>query len=64
MDGRAYGGGWLDWLTPFTLVCGLGTVAAYALMGACWLVWKLDGDLQTAMRRAAKIAYDRARGKR
>ncbi|MBD60235.1 MAG: cytochrome d ubiquinol oxidase subunit II [Citromicrobium sp.] len=56
IDGRAYAGSWWDWLTPYTLLTGLGTVAGYALLGATWLVWKLDGDAQDHARRLGKIA--------
>ena len=38
-----YAGGPFDWLTPYTLLTGVGTLAGYALLGAAWLVWKLDG---------------------
>ena len=31
VSGRAFSGGMLDWLTPFTLFCGLGLTIAYAL---------------------------------
>ena len=31
---RSYAGSWFDWLTPYTLLTGLGTVAGYALLGA------------------------------
>ena len=31
---RAYSGSWWDWLTPYTLLTGLGTLAGYALLGA------------------------------
>jgi cytochrome d ubiquinol oxidase subunit II len=34
------------WLQPFSLLCGLGLMATYALLGACWLVIKTEGDLQ------------------
>lgn len=50
---RAYAGSWFDWLTPYTLLTGLGTVAGYALLGAAWLVWKLDGEGQHHARRLA-----------
>lgn len=50
VDG-AYAGGWYDWLTPFTILTGVSLVAGYALLGACWLVIKTDGDLQDRMRR-------------
>ena len=53
---RAYAGSWFDWLTPYTLLTGLGTVAGYALLGACWLVWKLEGDGQRRARALARIA--------
>lgn len=53
---RAYAGSWFDWLTPYTLLTGLGTVAGYALLGATWLVWKLDGPEQGHARRMAKRA--------
>lgn len=50
---RAYAGSWWDWLTPYTLLTGLGTVAGYALLGSTWLIWKLDGDEQTHARKLA-----------
>jgi cytochrome d ubiquinol oxidase subunit II len=46
VDGRAYGGGWYDWLTPFTLLTGLSVVIAYMLLGACWLILKTEGAVQ------------------
>jgi len=51
-DGR-YAGGWLDWLTPFTLLTGAGVVAGYALLGATWLVWKVEGTAEAHARRLA-----------
>ncbi|MFW0765789.1 cytochrome d ubiquinol oxidase subunit II [Trabulsiella odontotermitis] len=51
---RAYTGGPLDWLTPFSLFCGVGLVIAYALLGATWLVMKSENPLQARMRGAAK----------
>ncbi len=54
VTGRSYSGGALDWLTPFTLFCGVGLVIAYALLGASWLVMKSDGPLQGKMRCASK----------
>lgn len=50
---RAYAGSWFDWLTPYTLLCGLGTVAGYALLGSTWLIWKLDGEGQAHARSLA-----------
>ncbi|UIP07857.1 cytochrome d ubiquinol oxidase subunit II [Erythrobacter sp. SDW2] len=51
--GRAYAGSWWDWLTPYTLLTGLGTVAGYALLGSTWLVWKLEGEGQAHARKLA-----------
>ena len=50
---RAYAGGWWDWLTPFSLLTGLGVATGYALLGATWLVLKTEGALQRSMRRRA-----------
>ncbi len=41
-----YVGGALDWLTPFTVLTGLGMLAGYALLGATWLILKTEGELQ------------------
>lgn len=46
VEGRAYAGGWWEWLTPFSLLTGLGLMAGYALLGCCWLIWKTEGSLQ------------------
>lgn len=51
--GRAYGGGWLDWLTPFSLLTGVSVVIGYALLGATWLIYKTDGRCQDHAYRLA-----------
>ncbi|WP_379920743.1 cytochrome d ubiquinol oxidase subunit II [Erythrobacter sp. R86502] len=56
VEGRAYAGSWWDWLTPYTLLTGVGTVAGYALLGSTWLIWKLDGGVQRHARYVAKRA--------
>jgi cytochrome d ubiquinol oxidase subunit II len=53
---RAYSGSWWDWLTPYTLLTGMGVVAGYALLGACWLIWKLEGEVQEKAYRLATRA--------
>lgn len=50
VEDRVYAGGWFDWLTPFTVLCGLGLLTGYALLGASWLVIKTEGALQARMR--------------
>jgi cytochrome d ubiquinol oxidase subunit II len=54
IEGRAYAGGWWDWLTPFSLLVGAGLVVGYALLGAAWLIWKTSGPLQADARRLAR----------
>jgi len=51
VDGRAYGGGWWDWLTPFSLLGGVAVAIAYVLLGTCWLVLKTEGEVQQRARR-------------
>jgi cytochrome d oxidase, subunit II (cydB) len=53
VTGRSYDGSWWDWLTPYTLLTGIGVVAGYALLGACWMIWKLEGDVQEHAYRLA-----------
>ncbi|MGI9372828.1 MAG: cytochrome d ubiquinol oxidase subunit II [Hyphomicrobiales bacterium] len=48
----AYAGGVFDWLSPFTVLCGLGMVSGHLLLGASWIVLKTDGALR-------EWAYDR-----
>jgi cytochrome d ubiquinol oxidase subunit II len=55
ITGRAYSGGWWDWLTPFSLLTGIGLAIGYALLGACWLIWKTEGAIQQDLRRAARF---------
>ncbi|MGV6840658.1 MAG: cytochrome d ubiquinol oxidase subunit II [Planktomarina sp.] len=55
IEGRAYAGGWFDWLTPFSILTGLAVVIGYALLGATWLIMKMEGNLQIQMRRYAWI---------
>ena len=50
---RVYAGGWLDWLTPFSLLTGASVVVGYALLGATWLVWKTEGETRARARRFA-----------
>lgn len=50
VSGRAYAGGWFDWLTPFSILTGFAMVVGYALLGATWLVLKTEGELNVQMR--------------
>jgi cytochrome d ubiquinol oxidase subunit II len=56
VDGRAYSGGWLDWLTPYSLLTGAGVVVGYALLGSCFLAMKLTGEAEEHAFRLATRA--------
>ncbi len=51
---RHFAGGPFDWLTPFSLMCGVGVVVGYALLGSCWLVMKTTANLERQARRFAR----------
>jgi cytochrome d ubiquinol oxidase subunit II len=50
VDGR-YAGDMLAWLSPFSVLCGIGLCVGYALLGASWLVGKCDVDVREAAYR-------------
>jgi cytochrome bd ubiquinol oxidase subunit II len=51
------------WSLVFAVVIGLCLIAAYALMGACWLIMKTEADLQLkAVRWAQKSLWFTALG--
>jgi len=49
----SFSGGPLDWLTPFSALCGLSVMCGYALLGATWLVWRTSDRIEAACRRWA-----------
>ena len=49
-----FAGGPFDWATPFAILCGVGVVAGYALLGATWLVMKTEGGVAKRARDQAK----------
>jgi len=53
VEGRAYGGGNWDWLTPFSALTALALVVGYAMLGATWLILKTEGEPH---ERAQKFA--------
>ncbi len=56
VQGRAYAGGWWDWLTPFTMMTGVALCFGYSLLGAGWLILKTEGDLRFRAYRLATFA--------
>lgn len=55
VEGRAFAGGALDFLTPFSVLTGIALVFGYALLGAGWLVLKTEDDVQARARRYGRI---------
>ncbi|MCA8928184.1 MAG: cytochrome d ubiquinol oxidase subunit II [Alphaproteobacteria bacterium] len=53
VENNMYAGGWLDWLSPFSLLTGVSVALGYGLLGATWLIWKTDGPGQARARRMA-----------
>ena len=51
---REYAGGGLDWLSPFTVFCGIALIVAYALLGCTWLIMKTEGHLQERMHKLGR----------
>ena len=56
IEGRAYAGGWWEWLSPFSLLTGASLLVGYALLGSTWLIWKTEGRIQEDARRFARLA--------
>jgi cytochrome d ubiquinol oxidase subunit II len=55
VEKRAYVGGWWDWLTPFSILTGLALIVGYGLLGACWLIWRTEGELQARSGPIARV---------
>src|SRR5437667_5470308 len=55
VENGAFAGGPFDWATPFAVLCGLGLMAGYALLGATWLIMKTDGSVAKRARIEAKL---------
>jgi cytochrome bd ubiquinol oxidase subunit II len=50
-----YSGGAFGWLTPFAILCGIGLCLGYALLGACWLIRKCEGEVRDVARRQIPV---------
>ncbi|QDW41256.1 cytochrome d ubiquinol oxidase subunit II [Bradyrhizobium sp. KBS0727] len=50
-----YSGGEVGWLTPFAVLCGIGLCLGYALLGACWLLRKCEGEVRDIARRQIRV---------
>lgn len=54
VENGAFAGGSFDWLAPFPLLCGIGVVAGYGLIGCGWLIMRTEGDTAELARRWGK----------
>ena len=50
-----YSGGMFGWFTPFAALCGIGLCLGYALLGACWLAKKCDGEVRDVAHRQIPV---------
>ncbi len=57
VTGNQFGGGPLDWLTPFSIFTGLSLVVGYASIGAGWLMLKTEGEVAERARTLARPLY-------
>ena len=55
VENGTYVGGAFDWATPFAVLCAVGILVGYALLGATWLVMKTEGALAERARGQAKM---------
>jgi cytochrome d ubiquinol oxidase subunit II len=46
-----YVGTEFQWLSLFSVLCGVGLCLSYALVGACWMILKCEGDTRSAAYR-------------
>jgi cytochrome d ubiquinol oxidase subunit II len=53
VENGQFAGGAFDWLTPFSVMCGVAVVVGYALLGATWLIMKTGGEVERHARRLA-----------
>lgn len=57
VEGRSFAGGAFDWLTGFSVMCGLAVVCGHVLLGATWLVMKTEDKTQDWARVTAQYIW-------
>ncbi|MGB3810356.1 MAG: cytochrome d ubiquinol oxidase subunit II [Parvibaculum sp.] len=55
VENERFAGGLFDWLSPFSILTGIGVVCGYGLLGATWLIVKTEDKTQIWARRAAMV---------
>jgi cytochrome d ubiquinol oxidase subunit II len=56
MRDGVFDGGSFHFLTLLGVFCGIGLIGGYALLGACWLIWKSTGSTQIFAREVGHAA--------
>lgn len=56
VENGMFAGGPFSFLSLLGVLCGVGLVGGYALIGAGWLIWKTDGPTQIFAREIARAA--------
>ena len=56
MQDGIFHGSPFSFLSILGILCGLGLIGGYALMGAGWLIWKTDGQTQVFAREIGHAA--------
>ncbi len=51
---RLYSGGPFDWLSTFSVLCGIAVIIGYALLGSTWLIIKTEHKLQIWARKVSR----------
>jgi cytochrome d ubiquinol oxidase subunit II len=57
VSGNQYAGDPFSWLSPFSILCGLGLCVGYMLLGASWLTHKTEADVQGLAFRMLPILF-------
>ena len=52
-DDRSFSGGPFDWISGFSIMCGIAVPFGYALLGSTWLIMKTEDETQKWARRVA-----------
>ena len=55
IENNQFSGGPFDCFHGFSFLIGLGLIFAYALLGACWLIRKTDGEIRVWAIKTAQI---------
>lgn len=55
VTGRQFSGGALDWLSPFSMFCGVAVVFGYTLLGGCWLLIKTTGSIEEKLYARCRL---------